>query len=217
MPALPTGPKVIQVRIKGKFGTADWLNGFYLEYGGGPPTAADLLTLGTAIGGQWQGNIGSRLAVTTVANEVELVDLNSYDGATNTAGGSWNGSVALPAAPANVAACVSFKQSRRFRGGHPRNYLCGIPDAYRFNEILLMESAATEYAERYRLLNVAIKALSIASIGAMKMVAVSRYQGHTFDADHNRIPTPLPVPIVREVTSFICNRRLDSQRRRLGS
>jgi hypothetical protein len=217
MAALPPVPKVLQVRLSGSYGTAEWMNGFYLQYAGGPPTQADLDTFAAVIDSDWASTVATRLSINTQIKLVELVDLDNIDGLSAAQASTTGGSISGTAAPANVAACVSFKQSRRYRGGHPRNYVVGIPQVHMASETKLADAAATALAGQYLAFRALLHAHSYTSLGALKWVAVSRYLGSTYDEKHHRIPTPRPTPLIRDVSSFVCNTRLDSQRRRLGA
>lgn len=216
MPALPPVPNVLKVQFKGTYNTYPWLNGIYVQYNAGPAAVADLTFLAQAWDDDWGTHIGAHMSGGTVLTSVSVQDLHSADGAGVEPATTKTGAGGSSALPANVAICVSFKQSRRYRGGHPRIYLPPPDEIALANSRQITQTYATLLNNAFTAFKTAMEARSSGTVTGCKWVAVSRYQGHTFDADHNRIPTPLGTPIVREISSAVVNLRLDSQRRRLG-
>jgi len=153
----------------------------------------------------WVSNfLPQQNAVVTLTN-VDAIDLTDIIGAVGTATGSNNGAIAGTAMPANIAACVSWKEARHYRGGHARTYVVGPGStATPLNTrtwgaafVTAMASAASAY-------RLAVAASAAGRAGSM--VVVHRTIGG------ETVPSPLPGVIIGQ--SF--DSRIDSQRRRLG-
>jgi len=218
MVALPPVEDVIRVTLRGTYGPATWVNGIYMGYtSSGTPSSEDLLALCDDIATAWEP---VRLVLSNECRltEVGIVDLGSDTGASVLGAVLKVGDVASAGPPANVAACVSFKIGRRYRGGHPRNYVCGFPTTAVADKQKFTSTFANALASAYNTFrNTCAGATTTQpTIDVTQWVNVSYYLGHTFDAEHNRIPTPRPIPKVDTVTSCAVNTRIDSQRRRLS-
>jgi len=219
MPALPPVPKVVGVKMVGTYDSADWVNTHYVQYTGSAPTVADLTTLCTDFEETWDLYIRTKVSNDCVLSSVVATDLDSDTGNGYTAAVNRIGSDTGANTPANVACCVSAKIARRYRGGHPRFYIAGIPqlscqngmtftEAFRAAMQLAMSGGALNWLQR-------INTKTYPTMGTIKLAAVSRYAGHTFDLEHNKIPTPRATPLVNLITGYVVDAKIDSQRRRL--
>jgi hypothetical protein len=124
MPPLPVVPNVIKFTIKGTDGTSEWNTLMHWTYTGSAPTGAALnaftSTLLTAYGAQFAPLMHTGCAVT----EVDAIDLASSTGAAGVTTDTLSGTRTGGPLPASACVVVSKKIARRYRGGHPRSYLC---------------------------------------------------------------------------------------------
>jgi len=118
------------------------------------------------------------------------------------------GALAVPSAPANVAACIGWAVQQHYRGGHPRTYLCGIPNnefatAKTFSSAFI--TAVTLAANNFQNL---VNSSSRGNMSAVKLGVVSFVLRKEW-----RSP-----PVFRDfvVPGAHMDNRVDSMRRRLG-
>jgi len=207
MPPLPIAPNILRVTHTGTYGSAKWANVFHLRFSGGPPGQTDLNTLAGALATQWGTNIKALCNTTVSMTGTEVVDLSSYSGLTANSAVSQTGTVAATAVlPANVALVVSFKISRRYRGGHPRMYLTGQNGTNTTSATQWTGAWATTATAAFEAWRTAINALTYASLGTIRLVNLSYYSGKVLRA------SPWP----DDVNSCIVHGRVDTMRRRLG-
>ena len=122
MPPLPFVPGVAKMVITAQNEDATSENIMHFQYTGSPPNATQLTDyinfLETDIKQIFIHNGVASLGVTSV----ELTDLSSDIGATATVTMSSAGTLTGDVLPASAAALTSMEISRRYRGGHPRQY-----------------------------------------------------------------------------------------------
>jgi hypothetical protein len=218
MPPLPPIPSTIRIKLGGSYGTSGWMNTFYARYTGGPPTLADLTTMAGLMGAQWGGSLGQHLDATLKLETITIDDMAAVDGvgyATTSTNVGFITSVIKQ--PASVAVAVSWKVARRFRGGHGRTYLCGIPGQGLLDQTHITDTYKAGYiADAGNWLSW-INARVYSSMPTLKMVMVRRYSGKHFDATHGKwVLNVLDPPLFDYVTGVNVNTRIDTQRRRLG-
>lgn len=211
MPAMPLAPQAIKVVYSGTYLTADWANIFYLKYAADTPVDADLATLATSIRGLWATHVASIHSTQVSLTQTSLVDIGHNPGAVGLNSTAAAGSGGVSALPANVAIAVSKKIARRYRGGHPRFYMCGIVATHTADGRSLAGSWASNYQTAWQAWLTAMNALSSTSTGALKVASVSYWRTPVRGE-----PAVLKIPPdVDLVSAMAVNARLDSQRRRL--
>lgn len=208
---MPDAAKTIKIRATGTFGVANWANIHYMQYTGGPPTAAGLTALADLWATTWQTRFAAHLSSASILTQVDCVDLNSVSGETATMSTSKAGGTSGGAMPASVAVCVSKKIARRYRGGHPRFYLCGIPVTAGADSKSLSTTYVNAINSDLAASFTALNAFTHASITTCKLANVSYY--YTVPPANGSVLRATPV--VDLVSSWAVNARLDSQRRRL--
>jgi len=138
--------------------------------------------------------------------EVVATDLSTNEGLSSTMGGTTAGSQAGSVTPANVAVGITWKQRRRFRGGHFRTYLPPPGTATYYSTSNTWSAAAvTAYTAAALAFRTGVASLNPGA-RACQLVAVSRVQDDQW----------LDPPFVYAITSQGVDTRMDSQRRRLG-
>lgn len=126
MPALPSVPGVIKSVAKGVSGEAtplDWANILHFAFSGVSPTTAFLTTLAGVVASSWSTHMAPEQVSNCTLTEVDMVDLTSSTSASVDHPVSVPGTRGSDEIPANVAYLVTYPIARRYRGGHPRNYL----------------------------------------------------------------------------------------------
>lgn len=206
MPPLPPAPLGVRVKLSGTNQTLPWVNILFLQYSGGPPTGTDLTTLASAVRTAWTTNVAPAMHAQVALTGVDCQDIASTTGAS----GSWSGSAPGTGSgtaylPVNVAICVSWKVSLRWRGGHPRNYWPGTvqTNVSAGNQWLpayltILQTAAANF-------HTALNALTLNGNPTLHVV-YSYYHGNAL--------RPTPIPMV--VNSTAVHPRVDTMRRRLG-
>src|SRR5579859_3052731 len=122
MPALPDFSAVFRFTLKFTYGgDVDVVNRFFQKYGGTPGS------LTTSQADTWSAHQGSAFSNKLFLNQVTLEDLTSNVGAVGIDTTGAQGGDTGVETPAGVAVIVSESIYRRYRGGHPRQYLAGLP------------------------------------------------------------------------------------------
>lgn len=111
--------------------------------------------------------------------------------------------------PASCTACVSWPLSEHYRGGHPRTYIAGIPASAMVDEKLFSVGYANGVTTTARSFHTTVEALAPGT-------GISSVEHGVISFQHaGAWRTP---PIFRRIQSdAFCDRRLDTQRRRLGA
>src|SRR5215467_12594453 len=127
MPALPFVPLTYKIVLTGTSNGTNWANIFHAEGTATPGSIPDLTTLAASINTLWGTTLGSHRSSLCHLTQVVIQDISSETGSAGVNTTSNPGTVAGTPLPANVAHVVSWKIARRYRGGHPRTYLPGVP------------------------------------------------------------------------------------------
>lgn len=212
MPPLPDAPKAIKCTYQGSYLTATWVNVFYVTYSLTTPVDADLATLAGTLGNAWNATLGSISSNQVTLTKVTLQDVSRNPGAYGESTASKVGSGGVSALPANVAIAITKKVARRYRGGHPRLYLCGIPAAYTADGRTIVAATLTAMQATVAAWRTQVNAATSASTGQLALANV----GYWYTPVPHQPPVLRPTPVVEAIISCSVNQRLDSQRRRLG-
>lgn len=123
MATLPDASGVIRVDCKLFIGIdANCLTRFFIHYDGSAPSASDLTTLAGAIRTAFNTNLKALVFSSNQLTQVTCTDLTTVSGAVGVDSTAVTGTRAGSALPASASTVVSYKISRRFRGGHARGY-----------------------------------------------------------------------------------------------
>jgi len=124
MPALPPIADVLKVVFQGTVGDRDWVNVLHYQYSGGAPSSADLDGYAATLSSSW-GSVMSPLQDTNTAQTVvQLTDLTSPTSGQGTTESTNPGTREGDFLPASTCMLINYPLSNRYRGGHPRTYLC---------------------------------------------------------------------------------------------
>lgn len=216
MAPLPPIANVVKVIVTGTTTPGEWANLFHASYAGPPPTSAQLDDISGQLADAWTAATGITKLQTadTAIGQVEVVDLSSDMGAAGVTTVGVAGTNGEDPLPGNVCTLVSYKISRRYRGGHPRSYLNAGGDG----NLLDMSHWNSGYlTEAHTALGIWVGALGAVASGGCSltgMVCVSY-------VDRNINPVPpyrRTVPLVEPITfaNTVVDEQLASQRRRIG-
>jgi hypothetical protein len=150
---------------------------------------------GPCLGSSYSGDIVQAVDLTNVAGlSAEVANTTTGSGGTNTA------------MPQSIAACVSWKIIRHYRGGHPRTYLGPLPAAAIESPTTLAAAFVTKMQTNSQAFLTAIWAWSTGGANNVELVTVHRQYAKQ----------KLNIPLVSKITGRTVDTRIDSQRRRLG-
>jgi hypothetical protein len=206
---LPDVANVCKVRLIGTYNSVRWVNVMHLKFASSTVDATALATIATGVRTAWSTNIAPLCFNATQLQIVEVTDISSRTGAQGVDSSGANGSAIGGGLPNNVAACLTLKVGNRYRGGHPRMYLPGVPAGNTTDGHTWTSTAITAYQNGGRNFRTALNALTAGST-TWSMVAVSYYQT-LGGSQAYKVP-----PGVYVITDVLCHTRMDSMRRRLG-
>lgn len=206
MAPLPDAAKVLrgawQTTVEGQPN----LNIFHLKYSGAGANQTDL----DSITSQWAAIIAGFLHpqqhVDTLDVDLTVIDLTSHTALTSHLAQTGAGTHSGGASTASIACCVSWHVHRRYRGGHPRTYIGGIP----LTGLATERSFATAYVNAVQAAagGYITNTLSITAgaYGVTTPVSLSYFNGGALRV----------TPVTDDIIGSSVNARPDSQRRRLG-
>lgn len=219
MPALPSVPKVIRVDAFQTVGAnAAVRNRFFLQYSGSLSNA-DLTTVLNTISTAWLNNLDANMygSINTLT-QLQGTDLSTSASPQVVVAASRVGVGNAPFLPNGAAVVLKFKTARRYRGGHPRFYACGIGSVSVTNGDQIVASSVTQFANAMSAFIAACVLAPPAAVGTLIHVNVSFFAGftnRTFASGRiHPIATPRVTPLVDAVIGYSCNPRVASQRRR---
>lgn len=215
MPPLPAVPNVCKVIVSSIRSDANVENIFHIGYSGTAPSAAQLATYLTSDFVPATETLYNAEGSTDLTGDtVEMIDLSSSTGATQSEGLTVSGVRTGDFAPASAAVVVSWAIDRRYRGGHPRTYFpFGTAGTYEASSSKLWDTGFIDAIGTA--IGVWVAAITGVTVGATvfeDLVNVSY-------VDKNLNPTPpyrRTTPIVDTIVGSVVKQRICSQRRRLG-
>ena len=199
----------------------DVVNRFYMLYSGTAPTAAQMVTLATAIATSWNTRLAEDHTAHVQLTNVTCEDLTSATGAVGTAAVSHAGTNGQLPNPAGVAALLNFTISRRYRGGKPRLYLPAFGQSDVNNAAVWKATSAALLLTDFNLFITDILAMTWTGATITEHVNVSFYSG--FSSYQNPVtmrwhnvskPRLSTVGFIDNITSVAVNLKFGSQRRR---
>src|SRR5579859_1208228 len=179
MPALPDVSAVVRFTLKFTYGgDVDVVNRFFQKYGGTPGslTTSQADTWAAAVTAAWSAHQGSAFSNKLFLNQVTLEDLTSNVGAVGIDTTGAQGGDTGVETPAGVAVIVSESIYRRYRGGHPRQYLAGLPAS---TPQTIQPGFVTSIQAGYIAFRAAVAAAVPSGLAPATDVNVSYYAGFT--------------------------------------
>jgi len=206
VPPLPFVPGVAKIIVKQNLAGVNCYNILHADGGAGTGwTTTELNALASAVRSSWVTNVIPLQSSNLTLQDVTCIDLASETGPSGVATGSTAGTGTSSTAGANAAVCWSWQISRRYRGGHPRTYIGGIPSIQLSNANTIVTTYQTAHANAAAALRTAVNGVTT-SAGTAKLAVVHYYRAKIL----------LDTPLVSQITGVAVDTRLDSQRRRLG-
>lgn len=127
MAALPPVPGVVRVAMTGVLDLIPIATIFHMGYTGSPPSGTAVLGFSDAVASNWGTFVNAHLCNTCSYDTFTVTDLSSETGAEGIFEASHVGGASGVAVPNSVQLVISKAIARRYRGGHPRTYICGLP------------------------------------------------------------------------------------------
>jgi len=217
MTALPSVPNVVKVILRGITTAAQdipWENVLHLVYSGGQPSVADLTAFGNYLFSGWSSHMAPEQPSPNALTEIELIDLSSATAASVAVIGNSPGTRGDDEIPSNVAFLVNYPIARRYKGGHPRNYLMVGGNADFLDGAHWSSAFTAEVGSHWTaFLNTAVGHTQGATTFT-GMCSVSYYSGKQPNGKPALRPTPLIDPI--NVSQLVPEQQIATQRRRVG-
>lgn len=219
MPPLPDVPNVIQITLRyTDGGDSNMQNHWYMSYTG-TVSETDAATFAATVNSQWLTHIAPEIGNWANLLSVTVNDLSSTLGAKviNETGGA--GTASPPKLSSGVAAVISRIESDKYRGGHSRIYVPGIPEGNLATSNTWSTTFQSALSAAWLAFITALIQNAPSAFQTLKDAVVHRY-GRTATAPvSGAIPyktpsVPLTTPIVHPVTSYLVNPKCTSQRRR---
>jgi len=193
-------PNILKVALSGNVGGEELVN--TLHYG--RPTAwdtTDMLTVATGVYDWWVANMAPLVCDNSGFNLSQATDLTTRTSASVTYSHALTGgTISTPAAPNNVAVCVTLRTDNRGRSYRGRNYVGGIPLSQILGGLYIESTYANEIKEAYEaLIGEDFGVGAVWGVLSRTLDKVLRDEG-----------------VLTEITSVSVDLALDSQRRRLA-
>jgi hypothetical protein len=193
---------------------------WFVNYVTGPPSSANLDTCAAALDVYAADNFPAMMDSDTTYTGTELMDLSSDSGAIGAAATPAVGTRGGNPLPASAALVADYKILRRYRGGHPKNFLpWGSSDdlttAQTWAADFIAPATAVWAGYRDTLIGNLVGAIQFES-----QVSVHYFEGYTLGPASSggfrkRIPTPVDPPTFDNVVATSYRVTVGSQRRRL--
>lgn len=202
MPALQPVPGVCRITVPMTITGQRVANIFHYKKNDestGPFSALDLEGTQSDFEDNWNTNIMPLLVTAAVMQPIIVQDLFSDTALSHEGGATHAGSVAQKPMPVNAAMCVSWHQAQRYRGGHARTYLCGLPEVNNLDGRHFSTDAVNAFVDK-------VGDFFTTGLTGLDLVLVRRISNTLV----------LSPPTTSLITGLSINPRIDSQRRRLG-
>lgn len=218
VPALPDVPGVIRTVLKYTLGNdSNVLNRLYTSFVGTANETniagwiANLIT-------QWEAHMESLFHDSVRLTEVTATDLTTNTGEEVVTGVSAAGSRSGTPLGAGTALVVQMKIARRYRGGHPRNYLCAGVEGDLEDNQQWDGAALSAFSTGWNAWIAACLSDAPGGLTVGLMNNVSYYSGFTNFLEptgrYRVIPTLRSSPVTDIIIDYAMNPQLGSQRRR---
>lgn len=178
MPSLPATPQVIKFRVLGDADGQTIDNVFHAHYTGTAPDDTAVATLCSGFAFSFMTRFGPRLGVEYTMREVVGQDLTSPTSGSGSISGSNAGTDASgDKMPPSLALVVSWKITRRYRGGKPRTYFAPIRSDHFDTPVTFNSSYASNFASAAAGFLSDVTAISAAGVTLDALGCVSYFSG----------------------------------------
>jgi hypothetical protein len=203
---LPPVPSVARFAVSGTNQGQKWVNIFHSRYTNVPADTPTMNAICQAVHTAYLNAFTTLWSPNCVLITVDGQDLSSRQGAVGTFSLTHPGTgAAVQEMAVQVALCLSWSITDRYRGGHPRTYLPGINGADVTGGRLLTTAGHTAYLNAAAAFLTNMNAIA-AGASSWQMCCVRYFSQHMLLAN----------PLVRVIGGQSVHGRIDTQRRRLG-
>lgn len=218
MPALPNVPNVARIQLHHTYGTdSNVVNSFHCRFSG-TTSETSLNQWALAVNTAWTAHLAALLGNSLVLNSVEVTDLTSASSASGSDVQNSPGTGGSPTVPAQVCMVISYQINRRYRGGHPRQYIAGLLASELTDEDHWSALTVNNWEAAYELFATSVAAFSGGGTTASQIVNLSYVSGHTWEQDQrgnwHKIPVYRTSPTIDVVNGYIAQPIVGTQRRR---
>ena len=203
---LPDAPGVVRIVHQGQNQGLPWVNTFHVLGSLGLYTQTDMEAVALAMHNAYFNSFVPQLNTATQLLSTTAIDLTSRTGPVGIETVSHAGTIPASSLPGlQVAYCISWTIQDRYRGGHPRMYLCAASN--------------TEFQNGRTLTPTKVTALEAAADGYLVAAENMTVAGQTWSPvcvrywSHNQL---LATPLIRPIRGRAVHNRIDTMRRRLG-
>lgn len=218
MPALPAVANIAKIQLHHTYGTdSNVVNTFHCRFTGST-TEASLNAWALAINTAWSAHLAPLITSLCTLNTVAIEDLTSNVSATGSDITNSPGLGTAGGVPAQVCLVMSFQINRRYRGGHPRQYIAGLTPAELQDEDHWTTATINNWEAAYTLFQQTVSQFSSGVTTATQIVSLSYVAGHTWEQDTrgnwHKMPIYRPSPLVDVVNGYIAQPLVGTIRRR---
>lgn len=211
MPPLNPVPATARVVVNGVFSSSGgpWVNIFHVQRTptGTALSQTEVNAIAAGVRTAWLNNFIPLCSSSMTLGNVTATDLTSSFGLVGSASGNNAGAIATGTMmPPSVAVGISWTQAQHYRGGHPRSYIPGLNSGQlnASGSNLISAAQQANFVTGALAFRTAVNAIVVD--GAAALVLVRRIANKQV----------LAIPIVTPLTGATVDRRVDTQRRRLG-
>jgi len=206
-------PHCIKAEFIQSLGGEPVVNVIHYRFSGSGGSASDLDTFAGGLRTQWLNFFIIHQSNDLTLTDVICTDLTAISSPQGSDSGSDAGTDSGDVLSSNAAACISWREAIRYRGGHGRMYLGGItqatlssPREFDSGFVTALQSDADDF-------RTTVSGTIQGGYGAVTQTIL-----HARFSDTHPVP-PNPTflaPFMVDVDAVAVNSRVDSQRRRLG-
>ena len=207
MPARPLVPGVVKSVVNWDVFGAAAANVLHWAFTG-TWSPALLDDFATAVGNAFVLNLLPDISPDVAIGEVVTTDLSNASNPNGISAIDMPGTASGAPGPASACVLISETIDRRYRGGHPRVYIPGVPDSARSttDSKSWNPAAVAAIVTSWDALVAEVKGFSVGGVSIVNPVSVSYFLDNALRV----------TPVVDTIVAFEGKDRICSQRRRLG-
>lgn len=212
---MPTGPRpappagTARVAISGTILAGHWVNILWLKLtDGGTPVVNDLASVIDSFAAAWNTDLCAQMTDATTTEQFKAVWTPSVGSEiVYTKATAFAGSIGSEVNDRSICAVIDWQIGDYYRGGHPRTYLAGLPNAYVVNGSTLNATYRSALATAANSFRNAVNALTHGDITEVELGTVRFASAHAW----------LTPPVFRPYQSVGVRNYIGSMRRRIGA
>lgn len=206
MPPVPPCNAVKLTAFHTVTGTSrQWANIFHMDYGALAPDQTQINALIADFDTHYDAFVTTFCHTSDTHIQTNAEDLSSSTGVVATTVPATPGGNAGTLAALNVAAVVSWRIARRYRGGKSRTYIGGLSDA----QLSPPDQLSTVFAGN-------LQAAAVAFLAHYTNLSLSGLTWQLAVVSYRTANAPRVTPLVEDITAASVTAAIRSQRRRLG-